>query len=112
MAETQILKFVEWSSPALSNARPGLSCDDAMVEHASMPPSESRRVFEMNLLIQQNEWTEMTFLAAFLRVMRPDVSRTALCGTPVDGFVLCSDHVLQGDLSQAVTQVGSGGQLL
>jgi hypothetical protein len=57
-----------------------------MVEHASMPPSESRRVFEMemeNLLIQQNEWTGMTFLAAFLRVMRPDLSGTALCGTPV-----------------------------
>ena len=84
MVETQVLTFVEWSSQFVVFKRAALdSFCDAMVEHTSMPPSESSLVFEMGiLLIQQNEWTDMTFLAAFLRVMRPDLSRTVLCGTP------------------------------
>ena len=84
MVETQVLTFVEWSSQFVVFKRAALdSFCDAMVEHTRMPPSESSLVFEMGiLLIQQNEWTDMTFLAAFLRVMRPDLSRTVLCGTP------------------------------
>jgi hypothetical protein len=85
MEETQILTFVEWSSQFVIFKRTALdSFCDAMVEHTSMPPSASRYVFEMGIM-PEDDWTDMTFLAAFLRVMRPDLSRTVLCGTPIEG---------------------------
>lgn len=84
MVSTEVLTLSEWSSQFVVWRRDRLDqfCD-AMVQHADMGRDDQLAVFTAGTqYLPFDAWTDMTFLAGYLRIMYPETSRTVLCGTP------------------------------
>lgn len=87
MQETQVLVHVEFSSQYIIFSRKALNAFcDSMLEHIKMPEEEANDIFHAGGLylhkVMGFKWCDMHFLAAFLRAMHPELSRTILCGSP------------------------------
>lgn len=86
--QAQVLTLTEWSSQFVVFTRTGLNAFcDAIIAHTRMEYLESRAVLEAGGAHGINDiigvkWCDMHFLVAFLRILRPDLPHSVLCGFP------------------------------